>query len=274
LTTALVLGALLCLAPSRAHADGLFTPWIGTNFANEIADGRTSFGFTATGMGGGVIGGEFDFGYSPNFFGEESQFGSNNVLTLVGNLVLGIPLGGSSGFGFRPYGTVGLGLIRSKVFLASLETEKKLARGETPGRAALTLDNYVFEPRDLAAGLSALGVTPRREDVMLVNGSIFLRPDTGELVRLEGRLSKAPSFWVRQVDVVRRYQHIGGVGLPISLEAVAKMRLAGHNTFRMTYQYESVNGQNVGGHQFVAKRPPIPRAASMTTAIDEHDAIA
>jgi len=115
LTTALVLGALLCLVPARAHADGLFTPWIGANFANEIADGRTSFGFTATGMGGGVIGGEFDFGYSPNFFGEESQFGSNNVLTLVGNLVLGIPLGGSSGFGFRPYGTVGLGLIRSKV---------------------------------------------------------------------------------------------------------------------------------------------------------------
>ena len=98
LTTALVLGALLCRVPTRAHADG-----------------RTSFGFTATGMGGGVIGGEFDFGYSPNFFGEESQFGSNNVLTLVGNLVLGIPLGGSSGFGFRPYGTVGLGLIRSKV---------------------------------------------------------------------------------------------------------------------------------------------------------------
>jgi opacity protein-like surface antigen len=115
LTTALVLGALLCLVPTRAHADGLFTPWIGGNFANEISDGRTSFGFTATGMGGGVIGGEFDFGYSPNFFGEESQFGSNNVLTVVGNLVLGIPLGGSSGFGFRPYGTVGLGLIRSKV---------------------------------------------------------------------------------------------------------------------------------------------------------------
>ena len=152
----------------------------------------------------------------------------------------------ADGAGEFTYGVVaqgGSGLIRSKVFLASLETEKKLARGETPGRAALTLDNYVFEPRDLAAGLSALGVTPRREDVMLVNGSIFLRPDTGELVRLEGRLSKAPSFWVRQVDVVRRYQHIGGVGLPISLEAVAKMRLAGHNTFRMTYQYETVNGQ-------------------------------
>jgi opacity protein-like surface antigen len=114
LTTILILGALICLAPSRAHADGLFTPWLGVNFANDPADGRTSFGFTATAMGGGVIGGEFDFGYSPNFFGDENVFGSNNVLTVVGNLVLGIPLGGSRGFGFRPYGTVGVGLIRAK----------------------------------------------------------------------------------------------------------------------------------------------------------------
>ncbi len=114
LTTALILGVLLWLTPASAHADGLFTPWLGVNFANEPADGRTSFGVTATGMGAGVIGGEFDFGYSPNFFGEESVFGSNNVLTVVGNLVLGIPLGGSRGFGFRPYGTVGLGLIRRR----------------------------------------------------------------------------------------------------------------------------------------------------------------
>jgi opacity protein-like surface antigen len=110
----MILGALLCLAPERAHADGLFTPWIGVNFANDPADGRTSFGFSAAGMGGGVIGGEFDFGYSPNFFGDENDFGDNNVLTVVGNLIVGIPLGGSSGFGFRPYGTAGVGLIRSQ----------------------------------------------------------------------------------------------------------------------------------------------------------------
>ena len=110
----LFFGAMISLAPTRAHADGLFTPWVGANFANKPADGRTSFGITATGMGAGVIGGEFDFGYSPNFFGDESVFGSNNVLTAVGNIVIGIPLGGSKGFGFRPYGTAGVGLMRQK----------------------------------------------------------------------------------------------------------------------------------------------------------------
>jgi hypothetical protein len=114
LTTVLILGALFWLPPASARADGLFTPWLGVNFANDPADGRTSFGFSAAGMGGGVIGGEFDFGYSPSFFGDENIFGSNNVLTVVGNLIVGIPLGGSSGFGFRPYGTAGVGLIRSQ----------------------------------------------------------------------------------------------------------------------------------------------------------------
>jgi opacity protein-like surface antigen len=121
ISTVVILGALLCFAPARAHADGLFTPWIGVNFANEPADGRTSFGFSAAGMGGGVIGGEFDFGYSPSFFGDEDIFGDNNVLTLVGNLIVGIPLGGSSGFGFRPYGTAGVGLIRSQADVLDLD---------------------------------------------------------------------------------------------------------------------------------------------------------
>jgi hypothetical protein len=152
---------------------------------------------------------------------------------------------GAGAFGYDVVAQGGSGLIRSKVFLASLEAEKKLAGADSADRAALTPANYIFEPADVAGDLSALAVTPRREDVMLINGSIFVTPETGDLVRLEGRLSKVPSFWIRQVDVVRCYKRIAGVRVPISLEAVAKVRMAGRNSFRMTYQYETVNGQHV-----------------------------
>jgi len=154
---------------------------------------------------------------------------------------------GNGAFTYDVVDQGGSGLIRSRVFLASLEAEKKLARPDSSDRAALTPANYIFEPRAVTGNLSALGMTPRREDVMLINGSIFVTPDTGELVRLEGRLSKTPSFWVRQVDVVRCYQRIGGARMPVSLDAVAKVRMAGRNSFRMTYRYETVNGQRVGG---------------------------
>jgi hypothetical protein len=90
--------------------------------------------------------------------------------------------------------------------------------------------------------------------MLLVEGSLFLRPPDGELVRIEGRLARTPSFFIRRVDIVRRYRRLGGISMPVALESVAHLLLAGQATFEMTYDYESVNGQRVGH--------PQPRAAS------------
>ena len=155
----------------------------------------------------------------------------------------------------------GSGYIRSKVFRSSLETEKKMYESGEPGRAALTAENYVFAEGATSDGLSAVALTPRRKDVLLVDGSIFLRPDDGDLVRIEGRLSKAPSFWVRQVQIVRSYQRIAGVRMPVAVEAVANIRLAGRATFRMTYGYEMVNGRRIGAPEpRLAKAEPLLNA--------------
>jgi hypothetical protein len=84
---------------------------------------------------------------------------------------------------------------------------------------------------------------------MLVAGSIYVNPDDGELVRLEGRLIKPPSFWTRRVDIVRWYRRFAGIRLPVALESMANVRIAGESTFRVTYDYEIVNGQRVGSPQ-------------------------
>ena len=90
---------------------------------------------------------------------------------------------------------------------------------------------------------------PRRKGILMVDGSIFLNPDDGDLVRMEGQLTKTPSFWTRRIEIVRRYQRIGGVRMPTELETLAMVRIAGPSTFRMTYEYESINGQRVGSPQ-------------------------
>jgi hypothetical protein len=126
-----------------------------------------------------------------------------------------------------------------------------------PSQAGLTPDNYVFAEGAAADGLSGVVLTPRRKDVLLVDGSIFLKPEDGDLVRIEGRLAKAPSFWIRQVDIVRSYRRIAGMRMPVAVEAVANIRLAGRATFRMTYEYETVNGRRVGA--------PEPRLAKPET---------
>jgi hypothetical protein len=150
------------------------------------------------------------------------------------------------GFQYTVVAQGGSGYIRSKVFLASLETEKKMYQSGAPGKAALTPENYVFAEGLAADGLSGVAVTPRRQDVLLIDGSIFLRPEDGELMRIEGRLSKAPSLWVRQVQIVQSYRRIAGIRMPIAVDAVANVFLAGRATFRMTYEYETVNGRRVG----------------------------
>ena len=73
---------------------------------------RFDWGASFAWMGGGVFGFEGDIGYSPDFYGK-SDVGGSSVLSLMGNVLLGVPFGGQKGFGVRPYGLVGIGVLRS-----------------------------------------------------------------------------------------------------------------------------------------------------------------
>jgi len=126
LTGALAL-TVSAAVPAKASADWLFTPFIGGTFGGSADLGsvnesdsdefnrKLSYGASLAWMGKGIIGFEADFGYSPNFFGTDSDdtvnlVGEGNVTTLMGNLVLGAPLGP-----VRPYASGGVGLIRTRV---------------------------------------------------------------------------------------------------------------------------------------------------------------
>ncbi len=153
----------------------------------------------------------------------------------------------TEGFRYQIAGEGGSGYIRSHVLKPWLESEKKMWAAGEPERASLTFDNYTFDDRGLTAdGLECLGVKSRRKDLLLVDGSIYVNASDGDLVRIEGRLSKTPSFWTRRVEVVRHYQRINGVRMPIAIESVAQVLIAGRSTFSMTYEYETVNQQRVG----------------------------
>jgi len=120
----LVFALLLGLGtPAAARADGMFTPFIGVNFGGSagrqpIADAidaeRLDWGASLAWMGAGIFGFEADLGYSPDFFGR-SDAGGSSVLSAMGNVLIGIPLGGQTGFGVRPYGLAGLGVVQSKI---------------------------------------------------------------------------------------------------------------------------------------------------------------
>ena len=154
--------------------------------------------------------------------------------------------GTASDFRYTILGEGGSDYIRSHVFRTALETERQMWRSDAPDHAAITPKNYTFEDRGAQpAGLARVGVKPKRKDLLLVDGSIFLRPDDGDLVTVDGTLSKNPSLWVRHVRVVGHYERIAGVRLPVAFESVANIVIAGESTFTMTYNYEMVNGQHM-----------------------------
>lgn len=112
---------VITLAPAPARADGFFIPFLGVNFGGDsgkefseaFETSQFNWGASLGWMGGGVFGFEGDFGYSPDFYGK-TDAGGSSAYTLSANLLLGVPFGGQQGFGVRPYGLVGAGLLSSR----------------------------------------------------------------------------------------------------------------------------------------------------------------
>jgi hypothetical protein len=148
----------------------------------------------------------------------------------------------------------GSGYIRSKVLKAMLDGEREaITEGQTE-RTEFSAANYIFQVTGIDAdGLARVDVKPRREDQVLVIGTMFLRPSGGELVRLEGRLAKNPSYWVKNVQVVRTYERIHGVVVPVALDSNAQLRMFGGATLHVDYTYLEIDGQSVTALQASAR---------------------
>ena len=114
----------LLLATSPVYADGFVAPNVGLAFGGDAGatlldatqdSSKVSFGVAGGFMSDGIFGVEEDFSYAPNFFGKGGSIDSDRTLTLMTNLLIGIPIGGQHGPGVRPYVSVGLGLINRNV---------------------------------------------------------------------------------------------------------------------------------------------------------------
>jgi hypothetical protein len=123
---AMIAALSLVLLPGTARADWLFTPNIGAGFGGDSgigADGEgsthLSWGASIGWMGAGIFGWEADLAYTPEFFEADDNdldlIENSNVTSFMANVLVGIPVGGQTGGGFRPYVSGGAGLLQSQV---------------------------------------------------------------------------------------------------------------------------------------------------------------
>jgi hypothetical protein len=148
-------------------------------------------------------------------------------------------------FSYQIVSERGSDTARGKVLRPMLAREQEVINKGEGRKSELTEDNYEFTEagRD-GNGARVVQIKPRRQDATLVDGRAVLN-DGGDLLRVEGKLSKNPSFWTSLVNIVRRYARIGGVRVPVAIETTAKVKFVGTAQLEVLYDYETINGRPV-----------------------------
>lgn len=159
------------------------------------------------------------------------------------------------GFRYSIVSESGSDYIRTKVLRALLKREQELVATGECQRSEISTDNYEFREAPESNGERQVLLKPKRKDMLLVDGRMVLSRDGSDLLRVEGRLARNPSFWTSLVNVIRHYARLDGVRVPISTESVAKVKFAGVSHLEVHYEYETINGRPVSRD---ARRTTLP----------------
>jgi Outer membrane lipoprotein-sorting protein len=120
-----------------------------------------------------------------------------------------------------------------KVVRKILDHESEAEKRSVPP-TALVSDNYDFgflgEQSFQGAHCYVLSLHPKRKDPSLIEGKAWVDASTFLVRKVEGAMSKSPSWWVKDVTVTVLFGEISGVWTQTATNAVANVRIMGKYT--------------------------------------------
>ena len=140
---------------------------------------------------------------------------------------------------FETISETGWGGARKHVFPRLLEAETEASRPSLRERSRLIPDNYVFEMVGLEyidkRPAYMIAVAPKTPNKYLMQARIWI--DAGEyaVVRIEGKPAKNPSFWIKSVHFVHKYEKRGPFWFPVSDRSVTDVRIFGSTEVTIEY---------------------------------------
>ena len=73
-------------------------------------------------------------------------------------------------------------------------------------------------------------VFPKRKDTYLLRGQIWVDARSFHIHQVEGVPAKSPSFWLKDLHITLQYGELGGMWVPVTFDAIAKIRILGEFT--------------------------------------------
>ena len=139
-------------------------------------------------------------------------------------------------------------VVSRMVFGPLMRSEEEASAGQDKHDSSIAPSNYdvrlTGEDEIDGRRCYILAATPRRRDKYLFEGTIWVDAQDLAVVQIVGQPAKNPSFWVRNVRFVRRYQKIGNAWLPLEDSSISDVRIFGRHTLTIRYQDYELDGQN------------------------------
>jgi len=131
--------------------------------------------------------------------------------------------------------------VRSQVINRYLAAEVETQ--EQPGASVAVMPenyNFKYKGREQLDGRDVyeFQVTPKRKGQRLFKGEIWIDAQTFLRMRESGYLVKSPSFFLKKVAFVRKYEIWNGVSMPTQEQSVVDTRL-GIGTLEMTVEFSN-----------------------------------
>jgi hypothetical protein len=125
----------------------------------------------------------------------------------------------------------GDGFVKTNVITRLLQSEVDHVERANPEDTAVNFKNYKFyykgmENRD-GHDVHVFQLKPRHKTPGLFKGRLYLDVHTASLRRMEGTLTKTPSFFIKSLEFTQQFEDIDGFNFPTTLHSSAKARIIG-----------------------------------------------
>lgn len=175
----------------------------------------------------------------PGYTGVRRYHLVNQLFKTQGEMTVEVTCAGNGEKVFRRLSESGSAVIRGRVLQKAIDAEIEASRRQHQDDSRIIPRNYDFHfvGNVTEAGRDAylFSIQPRRQNRFLIRGRVWVDARDYAITRVEGSPAKMPSFWTRNVRIVRRYTKEGVYWLPVQNYSDADARVFGRTEMTIDY---------------------------------------